>query len=179
MAWRKYYLSIRTLESDRSLWNLWSSLFKSFQIRIASQDESWLSSAASIGSLSWPSVDKWWTTWHWWWLLRLITVIMTNLELCKFDREGGIRIHPRHNKLVFSKIQLKSKKTQKWKLPVVWLINISTCIVSHVNTNPLHNKVDFGNWSLICFQWCPRLGDLSRPPCPPSSCLMPAQSPLT
>ena len=41
---------------------------------------------------------------------------MTNLEVCKFDREGGIRIHLRHNKLDFSRIRLKSKENTEMKI---------------------------------------------------------------
>ena len=77
------------------------------------------------------------------------------------------------------------KKTQTWNLPIVWFKNIS-CVhlfptsIPILFTTQLGRSVDwFWNWSLICCQWCPRLGDLSRPPCPPYSCPRPAQSPRT
>ena len=79
-----------------------------------------------------------------------MTIIMTNLEVCKLDREGGIRAHSRHDKLDFSRIRSKSKENTDMKTAHC-LKQPFDCFskylfecppVSHINANPLHDEVD-------------------------------------
>ena len=66
---------------------------------------------------------------------------MTNLEVCKFDREGGTWIHSRHNKLDFLRIRLKSKENTDMKFTYCLIQKYFLCPpVSNFNPNPLHNS---------------------------------------